>query len=490
MDLLRASINDVVTEIKAKKISAKEVAQFFLDRAKAHDSKINTIVSFNEKLINDANRIDDLILRGEDPGPLAGIPFGIKDLFCTRDLRTTAGSKMLEQFVPHYDATAVSRLKQSGGLILAKMNLDEFAMGSSNETSFFGASKNPWNSKYVPGGSSGGSAAAQAAGFSMASLGTDTGGSIRQPASFCGVVGVKPTYGRISRYGIIAYASSLDQAGPITRTVEDAALCLESICGPDEKDQTTSTQPIERWSKNLNKNISGKRVGIIKEYFKSGGLEKSIEESLSRAIEHLKKEGAEITEVSIPLVEFAVPTYYLIASSEASSNLARYDGVKYGHRASFDKLSSISLSEFYEKNRSEGFGEEVKRRIMLGTYCLSSGYYDAYYLKACQVRRLLRDQFVEAFKECDVLMGPVTSSPAFQLGSRISDPLTMYLNDIFTVSTSLAGLPGISVPYGISPEGLPIGIQLIANHFDEQSMLNFASVLEQENPLSGEVLYV
>ena len=362
-------------------------------------------------------------------------------------------------------------------------------MGSSNETSFFGPSKNPWNTAFVPGGSSGGSAAAQAARLTAGTVGTDTGGSIRQPASFCGIVGVKPTYGRVSRYGIVSYASSLDQAGPMVSCVEDAALTLEVICGHDEKDSTTSNQAVPAFSKNLSGDLKGFKIGLMKEYM-VGSLHADVQKALDVSIDALKKRGAEFVEVSVPLTEYAVAMYYLIASSEASSNLARYDGIKYGYRTEISSLANIDLDTFYGKTRGEGFGKEVKRRIMLGTYCLSSGYYDAYYNKACQVRRQLRDQYVEAFKKCDVILSPVTTSPAFKIGDRISDPLAMYLNDIFTVSTNLAGLPGMSVPVSFSGEGLPIGMQLTASHFQEEKMLKVGFNLEQSSPATWKVANV
>ncbi|HWU43363.1 MAG TPA: amidase family protein, partial [Bdellovibrio sp.] len=334
------------------------------------------------------------------------------------------------------------------------------------------------------GGSSGGSAAAQSARLVAGTIGTDTGGSIRQPASFCGIVGVKPTYGRVSRYGIIAFASSLDQAGPMVSSVKDAALTMESICGHDPMDSTTSQKSVPAWSKNLSTNIKGMKIGLIKEYMK-GGLDADTQKTFEESLETLKKMGAEIVEVSVSMTEFAVPIYYLVATSEASSNLARYDGVRYGYRAEFQSLSAVDLEDFYGKTRGEGFGKEVKRRIMLGTYCLSSGYYDAYYNKAGQVRRLLTNQYLQAFKQCDVILSPVTTSPAFKIGELINDPLTMYLNDIFTTSTNLAGLPGMSVPFGISKSGLPIGIQLTASHFEEQKMLNIAAALESASPVKG-----
>ncbi len=484
MDLLKSSFKEITEAVQLKKMSAKEVTQFFLKRSEQIDKKLNSFVIMNEKAIQQAEQIDQKIAHGEVVGPLAGVPFGIKDMLCTKGLRTTAGSKILENFIPPYDSTVVKKLKNAGVVVLGKLNQDEFAMGSSNETSYFGPVKNPWDLTRVPGGSSGGSAAAQAARLTAGTIGTDTGGSIRQPASFCGIVGVKPTYGRVSRYGIIAYASSLDQAGPMVSSVEDAALCLEVICGHDQMDSTTSQKSVPPFSKNLNPNIKGMKIGLIKE-FMSGGLDPDVQKTVQNAIDELKKMGAEIVEISISLTDQAVPVYYLVAASEASSNLARYDGVKYGHRAHFESLASLELDEFYSKTRGEGFGPEVQRRIMLGTYCLSSGYYDAYYNKAGQVRRLMKNQYDEAFQKCDVILSPVTTSPAFKIGDRISDPLAMYLNDIFTVSTNLAGLPGMSLPFGFSSEKLPIGIQLTSSHFDEQRMLNVALALENVSSAKG-----
>lgn len=484
MNLLEASFSDVSQAVRSRKISAAEVTRFFMQRIEKLNPELNAVILNNPNAIKEAEQLDDRIKKGEDVGPLAGVTFGIKDMLCTKNLRTTAGSRMLENFIPPYDATVVKRLKASGAVVLGKLNQDEFAMGSSNETSFFGNCKNPWNTAYVPGGSSGGSAAAQAARLCMGTIGTDTGGSIRQPASFCGIVGIKPTYGRVSRYGIIAFASSLDQAGPMVSSVADAALALEVICGKDEKDSTSSSEKVPSFAKNISKDIKGMKIGLVKEYEKDG-LHPDVQKTYQQAIENVKKMGAEIVEISIGLTAFAVPMYYLISASEASSNLARYDGVKYGFRAEFKDLSSMSLDDFYSETRGQGFGKEVKRRIMLGTYCLSSGYYDAYYNKACQVRRLLRDQFTEAFKNCDAILSPVTTSPAFKIGERSTDPLKMYLNDIFTTSTNLAGLPGLSVPFGQSAEGLPIGVQLTGDQFQEQKILNIASALEAVSPVQG-----
>lgn len=477
MDLTFASMDEIAQAVRSKKMSAQEVTKHFQKRIDSLDGKLNSFTSRNEQALKYAEDLDVRIGRGEDVGALAGVPFGIKEMFCTKGLRTTAGSKILENFVPPYDATAVARLKKAGVIVLGKLNQDEFAMGSSNETSFHGPVKNPWNTDCVPGGSSGGSAAAQAARLVAGTLGTDTGGSIRQPASFCGIVGVKPTYGRVSRYGIVAYASSLDQAGPMVSSVKDAALTLEVIAGFDEHDATSSQRPVPSWSKNLSADVKGMKIGIMKEYM-TDSLHPDVQKTVENSVATLKKMGAEIVEVSVPTSELSVSVYYLIAASEASSNLSRYDGVKYGYRSEFKNLSGIDLERFYSQTRGEGFGSEVKRRIMLGTYCLSSGYYDAYYNKAGQVRRLIMNQYLEAFKKCDVILSPVTTAPAFKIGERISDPLTMYLNDIFTTSTNLAGLPGMSVPFGISNEGLPIGIQLTAAHFEEKKMLDVAFALE------------
>lgn len=489
MELLNISFSQLTSAVQDKKISAVEVAKFFIARIDKLNPQLNAFIATNPSALHEAEQIDRKISRNESVGPLAGVPFGIKDLLCTKALRTTAGSKILSNFIPPYDATVVSRLRRDGAIILGKLNLDEFAMGSSNETSYFGKCHNPWNTDYVPGGSSGGSAAAQAARLTMGTIGTDTGGSIRQPSSFCNVVGIKPTYGRVSRYGIVAYASSLDQAGPMVSSVADAALTLESICGHDPLDSTTSQNKTPQFLKNLSPQVRGKKIGLVKEY-KTEALSGDVLKAYEKAIEQLRAAGAEFKEVSIPLTEYAVPMYYLIAASEASSNLARYDGVKYGYRSDFKDLASLSLEDFYSITRGEGFGHEVKRRIMLGTYCLSSGYYEAYYNKACQVRRLLREQFLQAFTDCDALLSPVTTSPAFKIGERFTDPLKMYLNDIFTTSTNLAGLPGMSVPYAFSDAGLPIGIQLTGPHFGEQNILNIAAALEEMSDAKNQVPYV
>lgn len=486
MNLLNLTMSEAHKALSEKKLSATELIKFYFDRAEKLNPKLNAFISFENQCVENAKKIDAKISQGENPGLLAGIPFGIKDLLCTQGIETTAGSKMLKGFVPPYDATVVARLKSAGAVVVGKLNLDEFAMGSSNESSYYGACKNPWNTEFVPGGSSGGSAAAQAARMVMGTIGTDTGGSIRQPANFCGVVGIKPTYGRVSRYGIVAFASSLDQAGPMVSCVEDAALTLQVISGQDPRDGTTSHRPVENFYQNLNVNIKGMKIGIMKEYHHSDLINPDIRKTYEAALEALKKLGAEIVEVSVPLTKHAVSMYYLISASEASSNLARYDGIKYGYRAEIADLSNTDLDDFYSQTRAEGFGLEVKRRIILGTFCLSSGYFDAYYKKACQVRRLLKNQYDEAFAKCDAILSPVSTTPAFKIGSRVYDPLKMYLNDIFTTSTNLAGLPGMSVPFGMTQEDhLPIGIQLTGHHFQEQKILNVAYALQHVSPVKG-----
>lgn len=478
MNILAASLKTLRDSIHKREISAAEVMERHLRQIEKWNPKLNAYVTLNEKALDQAKAIDARLAKKEDVGPLAGVPIAIKDMLCTRGLRTTASSKILYNFVPPFSATVVERLERAGSINPGKTNLDEFAMGSSTETSTHGITRNPWNLDYVPGGSSGGSAAVVAAGMATAAIGTDTGGSIRQPASFCGIVGIKPTYGRVSRYGIVAFASSLDQAGPMTRTVEDAALILETIAGRDERDGTTASEAVPKWSERINKNLKGTKVGLPVEYF-SKSLQPDTRKAVERAIEAVKAAGAEVVEVTLPLTEMAVPIYYLVCTSEASSNLARYDGVRYGYRADFSKRPAEDLAEFYCRTRGEGFGIEVKRRIILGTYALSSGYYDAYYKKACQVRRLLRQQFVDVFAKCHILMSPVTASPAFKIGGRISDPLQMYLNDIYTTSANLVGIPGMSVPAGFSAEGLPIGVQLLAAHFQEQNLFNAGAVIEE-----------
>ena len=481
--MYNSSLTDIATAVRTKKVSAVEVTKHFLSRIDKYDKAINSFVTINDKALDEAAAVDKSIAEGKPIGALAGVPIAIKDLLCTEGLKTTACSKILANYIPPYSATVVSRLRAAGAVVLGKTSLDEFAMGSSNENSCFGPVKNPWNHEYVPGGSSGGSAAALAARLAPGAIGTDTGGSIRQPASFCGVFGIKPTYGRVSRFGIIAFASSLDQAGPMARTTKDCAVLLEAMSGKCKNDSTSSSQPVPTWAQNIKQDLKGVRIGLPAEYF-SDAFSQTIDSDVTRvtqdAITALEKRGAELVEISLPLVKYAVSIYYLIATSEASSNLARYDGVRFGYRSNFDQVPAASLEEFYARNRGEAFGEEVKRRIMLGTYALSSGYYDAYYNKAGQVRRLLRDEFLKEFEKCDVILSPVATTPAFKIGTRVSNPLEMYLNDIFTTSTNLAGLPGMSVPVGFSSAGLPIGVQLMAKHFDEQSIFDVSLALETD----------
>ncbi len=488
MDLTNASLKDLSEAIRTKKISARELTDHYLRRISQLDPQLNSYVLINEEAQNQAAELDKRISKGEVGGALLGIPIGIKDMLCTKGMRTSACSKILENFIPPYDATVVKKLKSQGAIILGKLNQDEFAMGSSNETSIFGPTRNPWNTEYVPGGSSGGSASAQAARIAVGTIGTDTGGSIRQPASFCGVVGLKPTYGRVSRFGIIAFASSLDQAGPFASTVEDAAILLESIAGHDTADATTSQRSVPLFSKNIKANIKGLKIGVLQEAFQEE-LHSDVEKAMQNGIAALKSAGAEIIPISLPLLQYSVSIYYLIASSEASSNLARYDGVRFGYRAEMQE-SALSLEEFYSKTRGQGFGQEVQRRIMIGTYCLSSGYSDAYYQKACRARRLLKNEYDDAFAKCDIILSPVTTTPAFKLGDRFQDPLSMYLNDLFTTSVNLAGLPAISVPFSLSRERLPIGLQLTGRAFDEQTVFNVGSVLELASSTKGEKPHV
>jgi aspartyl-tRNA(Asn)/glutamyl-tRNA(Gln) amidotransferase subunit A len=478
LDILNQPATDIAALVKQKKISAKEVTSVFLKQTEKLNPSINAFITINDKALQEAEKVDARIAKGEDVGLLAGVPIAVKDMLCTKGLRTTAASKMLFNFIPPYSATVVNRLEGAGAITIGKANQDEFAMGSSNETSHFGGVKNPWNSDYVPGGSSGGSAAAVAARMAPIAIGTDTGGSIRQPSSFCGLVGVKPTYGRVSRYGIVAFASSLDQAGPMTLNVKDAAATLEVISGKCNYDSTTSTKPVPKWSQNLSGDLKGMKIGLPKEYF-SDSVRADVRKIVENATQIAKSAGAEIVEVSLPLTRVGVPVYYLVSTCEASSNLSRYDGVRFGYRADFSKHAADDIADFYARSRGEGFGLEVKRRIMLGTFALSSGYYDAYYKKACQVRRLLREEFIKAFSKCDVIMGPVFTTPAFKVGEKINNPLQMYMNDIYTVSANLAGIPGMSVPGGYSQEGLPVGVQINAAHFEEQKMLNVAYAIEK-----------
>ena len=465
------TLNEIITNIKKKKISSTEVTKSFVERSEK-SKKLNVYITENfSSAIEQAKKFD------ENPNyelKLPGIPIAVKDLFCTDGIKTTAGSKILNNFIPTYESTVTQNIWDQGGILLGKLNCDEFAMGSSNETSFFGNVQNPIGENLVPGGSSGGSSAALAANWTPVTIGTDTGGSIRQPASFTGTVGLKPTYGSCSRFGIVAFASSLDQAGPMTKNVKDCATLLEVISTFDKKDSTSIDFKRNNYSSELTKNIKGKKIGIPKEY-RVDGMPLEIESLWSKGIEYIKDCGAEIIDISLPHTKYALPTYYIVAPAEASSNLARYDGVKYGFRSLGE-----NLIDMYEKTRSEGFGEEVKRRIMIGTYVLSSGYYDAYYLKAQKVRQLIKKDFDDAYKKVDAILTPSTPSSAFKIAEKTNDPVSMYLNDIFTVPVNLAGLPGISLPAGVDKNGYPLGLQIIGKPFDEQSILNIAYSMEEK----------
>ncbi len=464
----RKTIVELSKDLSTKKISSVELTQLFLARIKQFNEKLNCFITLTEEeALKAAAKADEKLAEGKCH-PLTGIPIAQKDIFCTDGIKTTCGSKMLNNFISPYDATVVENLKKADTVLLGKTNMDEFAMGSSNETSFYGSVKNPWNLDYVPGGSSGGSAAAIAAHLVPGSTGTDTGGSIRQPAALCGITGLKPTYGRISRYGMIAFASSLDQGGPFAKTVEDVALLLNAMAGFDERDSTSVNEPVPDYTATLNDPINGLRIGLPKEYF-SHGLDNAVAKAIETAVKEYEKLGAIIEEISLPNTALSVPAYYVIAPAECSSNLARYDGVRYGYRCEDAK----DLQDLYQRSRSEGFGNEVKRRIMVGTYVLSAGYYDAYYIKAQKVRRLIRDDFVSAFKKVDVILSPTTPTPAFKIGEKTNDPISMYLSDIYTIAVNLAGLPGISVPTGFV-NNLPIGMQLIGHLFDEAKLLNVA----------------
>jgi aspartyl-tRNA(Asn)/glutamyl-tRNA(Gln) amidotransferase subunit A len=469
-----ASTTELLKRLQSGETTAVAVTRACLDAVNSKDAAIRSFVRADaESALAQAADIDARRKTGETVGSLAGIPIALKDNICTKGLATTCSSRILANFVPPYDAHVVTRLREAGAIIIGKTNLDEFAMGSSTENSALGPTRNPWNTAHAPGGSSGGSAAAVAAQFAPLALGSDTGGSIRQPASFCGVVGLKPTYGRVSRYGLVAYASSLDQIGPFAGDVESAALLLEVIAGHDERDSTSVDRPVPSYSASVNQPLSGLRVGVAKEHF-GAGLDSEVEASIRKAIDVYRSLGATIVDLSLPHSKYAVAVYYLIACSEASSNLARFDGVHYGHRAS--KFSN--MVDMYKASRAEGFGAEVKRRIMLGTYALSSGYYDAYYLKALKVRRLIRNDFDAAFEHVDVIASPTCPTPAFKLGEMTDDPLKMYLADIYTISANLAGLPGISLPAGMSSSGLPIGLQLLAAPFEEEKLLRAARMFE------------
>ncbi len=474
MNISRLTISQIQADLAARKYSATELAQQALAFAEQENPKTNAYLHFSaERALAAARQVDEKLARGESPGLLAGVPIAVKDVIVTKGVKTTCASKLLENYVPPYDATAVIRLEQEGAVIIGKANCDEFAMGSSNENSAFGPVRNPVALDRVPGGSSGGSAAVVAQGTAVVSLGSDTGGSIRQPASFCGVVGVTPTYGRVSRYGLVAFASSLDHIGPFSRNVEDSATVLKAMAGRDEQDATSAAAPVPDYNAALTGDVKGLRIGLPKEYF--AGLESESGALISQAIDQLKKLGCEVVDISLPTTEQAIACYYIICTAEASSNLARYDGVRYTTRSDH----ADSLVNMYRYTRGEGFGRECKRRIMLGTYVLSHGYYDAYYLKAQKVRALIAQDFTRAFSQVDAIVAPVSPFPAFKLGEKMADPLQMYLSDIYTITGDLAGIPCLSVPCGNTQEGLPVGLQILTKHFDESTMFRLAHAYEQ-----------
>ncbi len=474
MEIFELTIHELSDKLQRRELSSVEATQTMLARIEATESRVNAFITVTpEAALSAATAADQRIAAGKGD-LLTGIPLALKDIFLTEGIRTTCGSRILENFIPPYSATSWEKLKERGMVLVGKLNQDEFAMGSSTESSAYGVTRNPWDLECIPGGSSGGSAAAMAARQATATLGTDTGGSIRQPASHCGCVGLKPTYGRVSRYGVIAYASSLDQVGPVTRDVRDCALMLGAIAGHDPKDSTSVDLPVPDYTAALPGGVKGLKIGLPKEYFIEG-LDPDVRKTMDEAVATYLSLGAEIVDVSLPHTDYAVACYYLIATAEASSNLARYDGVRFGHR----NRDARGLLEMYCKSRAEGFGDEVKRRIMLGTYALSSGYYDAYYLKAQKVRTLIRNDFLTAFEKVDLILAPVAPTPAFKIGEKVNDPLQMYLSDIFTIPVNLAGTCGISVPAGFSATGLPIGLQLIGRPFGEEAILNAAYAFEQ-----------
>jgi len=467
------TIAELSAGLRAREFSSEELTRAFLDRIAAHDGRLNSFITVTAEQALAAARAADARLQAGDAGPLTGVPIAHKDIFCTRGVRTSCGSKMLDNFAAPYESHVTEQLGAAGTIMLGKTNMDEFAMGSSNETSFYGPVKNPWDTEVVPGGSSGGSAAAVAARLAPAATGTDTGGSIRQPAALCGLTGLKPTYGRVSRYGMIAFASSLDQAGPMTRSAEDAALLLGAMAGFDPRDSTCVDREVPDYTASLNNSIAGLKIGLPKEYF-GEGLDPAIGKVVEAAIDEYRKLGAEVVEISLPNTGLSVPTYYVVAPAECSSNLSRFDGVRFGYRCKNPR----DLEDLYKRSRGEGFGAEVKRRIMIGAYALSAGYYDAYYLKAQQLRRLISDDFKKAFERVDVIMGPTTPTAAFKIGEKFNDPVTMYLSDIYTIAVNLAGLPGMSIPAGFA-NGLPVGLQIIGNYFGEARLLNAAHQYQQ-----------
>ncbi len=475
MEITQLPVHELMEKLQNKELTATQITQSYIDQIQAKESDVNAFVTTLEKqALEQAKQVDERKENGELLGKYAGIPIGIKDNMCTKGIKTTCSSRMLENFISPYNATVVEKLNEENIISLGKLNMDEFAMGSSTEYSYFKKTANPWNLNKVPGGSSGGSAAAVAANMVPWALGSDTGGSIRQPSSFCGVVGLKPTYGVVSRYGLVAFASSLDQIGPITKDVEDAAILLNLIAGHDEKDTTSVKQEKKDYTLHLKDDIKGKKIGVPKEFF-GEGINQEVKENLEKAIETYKSLGAEIEEISLDVAQYALATYYIIACAEASSNLGRFDGIRYGYRAK----EFHSLKDLYKKSRSEGFGAEVKRRIILGTYVLSSGYYDAYYKKAQQVRTLVTNEFEKGFQKYDAILTPTSPTVAFNMGSKSNNPLEMYLADICTVSVNIAGLPAISIPCGVDKEGMPIGMQLIGNKFEEEKILNMAYAFEK-----------
>ncbi|KGM07419.1 Aspartyl-tRNA(Asn) amidotransferase subunit A/Glutamyl-tRNA(Gln) amidotransferase subunit A [Methylophaga thiooxydans] len=468
------SLPELSTALHSGEISSVELTQHYLDRINAHNKTLNAFISVTDDRALEQAKVADKMLANKTAGTLTGIPLAHKDIFCTKGVRTSCGSKMLDKFVAPYDATVVEKIDAAGMVTLGKTNMDEFAMGSSNETSFYGAVKNPWDTDRVPGGSSGGSAAAMAARLAPIATGTDTGGSIRQPSSLCNLTGMKPTYGRISRYGMIAFASSLDQAGPMANSAEDAAWLMNVMSGFDKRDSTSVERDVPDYTATLNDSLEGLTIGLPKEYF-GEGLDPNVAATVEAAIKSYESMGAKLKEITLPNTGLAIPTYYVVAPAECSSNLSRMDGVRFGHRAEDPK----DLLDLYTRSRGEGFGEEVKRRIMIGTYALSAGYYDAYYLKAQQCRRLISNDFQQAFKEVDVIMGPTAPTPAFRFGEKTDDPVAMYLEDIYTINTNLAGIPGMSIPAGFV-DGLPVGLQIIGNYFDEARLLNVAHRYQQQ----------
>lgn len=467
------SIQEISKRLKNRSLTSVELTQYYLDRIAKFDTKINAFITVTPELAIDMAKQADKILDEGKGSLLTGIPIAHKDIFCIDGVKTTCGSKMLSNFIAPYDATVVEKLKRLNMPILGKTNMDEFAMGSSTENSYYGATKNPWDLNTVPGGSSGGAAAVIAAGLAPLATGTDTGGSIRQPASFCGITGIKPTYGSVSRYGMIAYASSFDQAGPMTKSAEDSAWMLDAMAGFDKKDSTSSELNKQNFTAQLNQSIKGLKIGIPQEYFEEG-LDSNVAKIIHNAIAELKNQGAEIVEVSLPNTKLAVPAYYILAPAEASSNLSRFDGVRYGYRCK----NPVDLEDLYKRSRSEGFGAEVKRRIMVGSYALSAGYYDAYYLKAQKIRRIVRDDFSRAFEQCDIIAGPVAPTTAFKIGEKSNDPISMYLADLYTIPVNLAGMPAMSIPAG-EVNGLPVGLHLIGNYHSEAKLLNLAHQYQQ-----------